>query len=575
MIEAIRLFREHTDLGLKEAKEAVEALARGGMLEAGQGAAGPLSADEIGRVLEQVQNLLRDGDKVSAIRIYRESADVSLTKAKDVIERVEAALKGIPLPPVVVWGTPSAVKPVAAPRQPRLGLWITLSVLIFVGGLLALVFFAVGGPFNSLLVPSGPAILLPVTGGLPQVGAVFYEVNTEARRLVVFEAPGGSLRWKSEPLPGDGFADALAGDADLIYLAVEDQLLAYRREDGSLAWQTTMPDTLGYGNASLLVIGGRVVTMNLDQSIQAYDTTSGGLVWHRRLQGYDRELRTLGQALVVFDQVGEDYTYSLVFLDPLDGSEQRVLTPTCPLNEYSSESIDPSSGMLVDAVENSLYLVYDSSPGCIQRLDLATGTPSWQTLDEDWYTFSADGFQGLLTDGQLIFANEGRLLAVDRQTGMLSPLLEEEDYEFIPLAAHDGGLLLRARWSRGSERFELRSLGGTPWVVDLGDSLPIDPPDETIGLIDSGDSAYTWRVVGEKLVLIHFEADPHQLRIQRFDLQDGSLTDLQIVPLKGVSGDFYSIPSVIGWQEEWLFLSLDTRIYCVNVLTGEVLFRFQ
>jgi len=457
MVEAIRLFREHTDLGLKEAKEAVEALAHGGMLEAGQGSAGPLSADEIGRVLEQVQNLLRDGDKVSAIRIYRESADVSLTKAKDVVERVEAALKGIPLPPVVEWGTPAAIKPTAAPRQPRLGLWITLSVLLFVGGLLALVFFSIGGPFNSLLVPSGPSILLPVEGGLPQVGAVFYEVNTETRRLVLLEAPGGSLRWRSEPLPGDGFADALAGDANLIYLAVEDQLLAFRREDGSLAWQTTMPDTLGYGDAALLVVGERVVTMNLDQSMQAYDTASGGLVWHRRLQGYDRELRTLEQALVVFDQVDEDYTYSLVFLNPVDGSEQRVLTPTCPLNEYTSEGIDPSSGILVDAGENSLYLVYDSSPGCIQRLDLATGTPAWQTLDDDWYNFSTDGFQGLLTDGQLIFANEGRLLAVDRQTGMLSSLLEEEDYEFIPLAAHDDGLLLRARWSRGSERFELRN----------------------------------------------------------------------------------------------------------------------
>jgi ribosomal protein L7/L12/outer membrane protein assembly factor BamB len=581
MIDAIRRYREVFAVGLREAKEAVESLASGSAVEARQVVTGPLTAEETGRVLEQVQELLREDKKVEAIRRYRESADVSLTKAKEVVDRVEAALKGLPMPPRVEI-EPLESQAVEIPtwqsrqtRQSRLGLWITLAVLLLVGGLLTFIFFSVGGPFNSMMIPNGPAILLPSDSAVPDIAAAFYDVNDETYRIGLLEGERGKLRWRSEPLPGDGRADAIAHTGNLVIVAAEEHLLAYQVEDGSIAWQATMPDKLQYGDANLLVMGERVLTLNLDQSVQAYDATTGALAWHRRLRGYERDLRDLGGWLVLFDQVGEDYNYSLFFLDPADGSERRVLTPTCQVSEYSSETLDPDAGLFLAADENALYLVYDSSQGCIQRVDLATEAVTWQTLDDDWYRFSSDGFIGLITENQLIYSNAGQLLAVERTTGQLQVLLEEEDYEFLPLAVSGDALILRARWTRGTERFEVRSLGGIPWQVDLGDTRPIDPPDEMTGLVDDGESGYTWHLVGGQLVLIQFQAKPNQLLIQHFNLLDGTSAGEEVIALKSVSGDFYSTPTVIGWQDDLIFFKLESKIYCVNVTTGEVVFQYQ
>ncbi len=574
MIEAIRRYRELFDVGLKEAKEAVESLAAGRVVEARVIVSGPLTPEETGRILEKVQNLLRDGNKIEAIRVYREASDVSLARAKEIVERVEAALTGIPVPPAIeILGEPS-VK--ARQTVSWLGAFIAIFTLLIVGGVLAAVLFSAGGPFVPFLVANGPAILAPSETGASDVAAAFYNVTDETYEVGLVEADTGKLRWRSDPLPGDGYVDGLAQAGGLVYAASGTDLLAFRADDGSLAWQAQMPDELNYGEASLLVTSGRVLTANLDQSVQAYDAATGTQGWSRRLGGYDRALRLVGGSLVVFDYVGDDYTYSLVFLDPADGSEERILTPSCQYSEYSQATLDPDSGFFYDEAENALTLVYDSSPGCLQRLDLASGQVIWQTLDDDWYSSSP---HGLLAESRLYFTNGSELLAVEEASGALQTLLADEDYEFIPLAINGDTLLVRARRTRGSERFELRGLDATSgeilWQMDLGDAKPIDPPDELVGLVDEGEPGWTWRLLAGQLVLIHFQAAPNQLVIQTLDPADGTLVSEMTVALKGISGDFYSAPEVIGWEGDLVFINIDAKIYCVNVTTGEVVFHFQ
>jgi outer membrane protein assembly factor BamB len=340
-----------------------------------------------------------------------------------------------------------------------------------------------------------------------------------------------------------------------------------------------MPDRVNYSDSSLLITNGRLLTNNADQSIQAYDTATGRLVWYRRLAGYDRSLRLVDGSLMVFDYMGSDYTYSMVFLDPFDGSEQNVITPSCPTSEFSSDTMDPdSSGFLYDETENAAYLVYDSSPGCIQRLDLATGQPSWYTLDEGWYTFSADGFQGLLTADYLYFSTRNKIQAVEKATGQLQTLLSDNDYELLPMAVRDNVLLVRMRRTRGTETFELRGIstetGRMLWRLDMGTAEPIDQPDRMVGLVDKEDTGWTWHL-GETggFVLIRFQGEPNQMIIQFYNLTDGSLVGETTVPLKSVSGDFYSAPEVIAWSGDFLYLSVDGDIYCINVPAGEVVFH--
>jgi outer membrane protein assembly factor BamB len=204
---------------------------------------------------------------------------------------------------------------------------------------------------------------------------------------------------------------------------------------------------------------------------------------------------------------------------------------------------------------------------------------AWETLDEGWYSFSPYGFTGLMTDSRLYFTNGNELLAVEKADGALQTLISDEDYEFLPLAVSGDTLLARARRTRGSERFELRGLdtgsGDLLWQMDMGDAKPIDPPNELAGLVDEDESGWTWRLLAGQLILVQFQAAPNQLVIQTLDPASGTIVSEMTVALKGISGDFYSVPEVIGWEGNLVFVNIDAKIYCVDVTTGEVVFHFQ
>lgn len=88
-IEAIKLYRDHTGAGLKEAKDAVEALERG--------QAWPESEFGLPEDLEAaVLSLIERGQKIEAIKLYRERTGAGLKQAKEAVESL-ARERGIPL----------------------------------------------------------------------------------------------------------------------------------------------------------------------------------------------------------------------------------------------------------------------------------------------------------------------------------------------------------------------------------------------------------------------------------------------------------------------------------------------
>jgi ribosomal protein L7/L12 len=113
-ITAIKLYRDATGAGLAESKEAVE------LIEAGKpppsGAAATLSAD----AMQQVSALVAAGKKIEAIKVYRTAAGVDLKGAKDAVDALEAKLS-----PAAVMTRDAAVR-----RMWRL---VVLAVVIVVG----------------------------------------------------------------------------------------------------------------------------------------------------------------------------------------------------------------------------------------------------------------------------------------------------------------------------------------------------------------------------------------------------------------------------------------------------------
>ncbi len=87
-IEAIKLYRDKTGAGLAEAKTAVEALQAGRPLPG----AAELSEQDQSKIL----NTLRDGSKIEAIKIYRNATGTGLKDAKLAVEQL-AQRNQIPL----------------------------------------------------------------------------------------------------------------------------------------------------------------------------------------------------------------------------------------------------------------------------------------------------------------------------------------------------------------------------------------------------------------------------------------------------------------------------------------------
>lgn len=88
IIQAIKVYREATGVGLAEAKQAVEEMA---MDEAGKPPEGVRDQDN--PVLEgKIKSLLAKRQKIEAVKIYRAEYGIGLKEAKDAVDRIEASM---------------------------------------------------------------------------------------------------------------------------------------------------------------------------------------------------------------------------------------------------------------------------------------------------------------------------------------------------------------------------------------------------------------------------------------------------------------------------------------------------
>lgn len=94
-IGAIKVYREATGLGLAESKDAVEAIERAGDLEpVPQRPALTHAVDE-----QLLRDLLAAGKKIEAIKVYREATGLGLAECKAAVEALERATSPPPQRP--------------------------------------------------------------------------------------------------------------------------------------------------------------------------------------------------------------------------------------------------------------------------------------------------------------------------------------------------------------------------------------------------------------------------------------------------------------------------------------------
>jgi len=86
-IMAIKLYREHTGVSLADAKDAIDAIARGESVGAQESAA-PRPAVQAGAADADIRELLQAEQLIRAIKVYRERYGSGLAEAKDAVERI-------------------------------------------------------------------------------------------------------------------------------------------------------------------------------------------------------------------------------------------------------------------------------------------------------------------------------------------------------------------------------------------------------------------------------------------------------------------------------------------------------
>jgi large subunit ribosomal protein L7/L12 len=91
-IEAIKIYRQRMGVGLKEAKDAVEALERGEPVPVPRAVSKAFAESDV----RDFVTLLRQGKMIAAIKLYREKTGVGLAEAKAAVETL-AAEQGIPI----------------------------------------------------------------------------------------------------------------------------------------------------------------------------------------------------------------------------------------------------------------------------------------------------------------------------------------------------------------------------------------------------------------------------------------------------------------------------------------------
>jgi ribosomal protein L7/L12 len=142
-INAIKLFRQVTGAGLKQAKEAVEGIEVGGTIDSNQ--LSPQvnhisSPANDASIINQAAQLIRNGNKMAAIHLLRSHYDVSLKLAKDAADLLD---KGRPVD--IAWLKMRAQQAVLAneklpPESSRRGASGYLFLIFLLGVLLVGVF---------------------------------------------------------------------------------------------------------------------------------------------------------------------------------------------------------------------------------------------------------------------------------------------------------------------------------------------------------------------------------------------------------------------------------------------------
>ncbi len=551
--------------------------------------------------IEEVVRLAAEGQAIQAVKLVREWTGLGLADSKAVVDGLRAG-QASGWTSVSMGSSPGMSGTGAAPAVRKgVGCFAILMPLVLTIGIIGTSIYFIAREFPGVdrLFGAGGPIAIPT--GFPKLVSPFNRVNLDSSAVTVAgpDRPGAKpdvlvrafhvdlpeaerykLTWidtaKSEPRWRFTTTSSIrfASGGEIVALVEKTRLVALDKTAGTVLWETTLSDQLtGVCDTCLGVVGQRVIALTNDSNVTGYDAKTGRKVWSQRLSSLNR-LFYLNEQLLVLDRMAADPFAVQAFVLDQDGKELRKFQISClqpgqtrPIVGYTYE------GYALDTATQSLFTWYGSSNSCLQKYDLSTGKLAWQSLTKARST-QHDAAAMLYADG-LIFAGGSNTIIAADASGKVNEQLTDADYELRPLASQNGVLVVRAMRTRGTRRHELWGIdsatGSRLWqVVFDKDGGPLREPNRAAGLLTKDRDSEVWSVglMPGGLAIVRITAKPAlQAIVEIIGLKNGVSAGRKTVPLKAGSL-LVSIPTEIEWRGDTVWMALDNSVYAINTKTA-------
>lgn len=558
---------------------------RAGVSQAGyMGQESPEKADVIHQVLE----LLHHGQKIQAIKIYRDSFDVGLKEAKETIDHLTS---GQPTAVFTTTSSSSTTTTVGGGKAAGCGcfVWLIFMVMLFGGIAIAFLFSSKAISSLSDLPTSSEELESFLNENFSDISTISSNIGFQNRSLIgnpIIATQGGD--GLGADLLLDNYAYGLDGDSDIMltYLTTADgrrqirwetavadidsnqaynatldnkyvyassgkTVYAFSRQDGSEVWRANLSDIVSKQcQACLRVQDGMLIALTADSTLYGIDTNSGQEKWQVRLERDANRFLSEGFAhyallngrVIVLD-AGENATQFIVrVLDATTGELVQTLNPSCTDedNFFSPAPLGYYSQLLVNEEKGTLYFLFGENINgayCLEQWDAETGQPIWQTRLPDGGSISSMLGGGLVTEWSgspfFIFGQDRLMVPVDGRNqedgvalfdlsnGELILHFAHPDYEVWPLGVSGDTAVVWAEKTRGSSQLELwgveSSSGKRKW------SHPLTA--EYLFENDPFDDRWTYYLVDQNLYIIQLltDANPANLLVQSLNVHNGAL----------------------------------------------------
>lgn len=541
----------------------------------------PDQAASIHTILE----LVRQGDKIQAIKLYMETFGVGLKEAKDVVDHLALGQ------PTTL--TITSVPTVTTSHNSGCGCLIGMIVLLVGLGVAvagAVPFLTIGSVTQLMENPEqfiqqisegniGSIIQeveqragsinrgmtgspIPTTSGGDGLGADLllenyrYSSSPVSIMLSYAEASenGRRARWETEVSDTNSSQQYNTGfDNRHVYVSTGTAVRALSRTDGAQVWQANLSDIIDRRcRGCLRSEEGVVVALTADNVLYGLDANTGQQRWQVRLESDNTRYLSegfvgyafLNNNVILLDRSASagSFGFALKLYDLQTGELAQELVPACADtgNFFDPAPIGYYDQVFVHEGQDKLFLLYGANINgayCLEQWDAAAGSPVWQTRLPGEATISSSIGGGMITEWSQspAFAFDGETLLIptyeasatqgmalaDLGNGQIQFYLPEVDYKLWPIGVQGETAVVWAERQRGSTQISV-------WGLDAATGTrKWEHPLQATYLLELSpfDDQWTYHLTPDALYILQLFAtpEPPELLVQSLGINNGAL----------------------------------------------------